>query len=87
MGACVESSLFHRFNFSEMLHFRKFSPIDKKYPIFELVEGDVVLLDVSANENGEIEVAVHEGAANRVLSLDVLTGLLEQGRKLVEDEL
>jgi len=30
------------------VRFRKFSPVDREYPLFELVEGDNVLLDVIA---------------------------------------
>jgi hypothetical protein len=29
------------------MHFRRFSPIVRKYPIFELVDGEAALLDIS----------------------------------------
>ncbi|MGE5048260.1 MAG: hypothetical protein ACM3PC_06810 [Deltaproteobacteria bacterium] len=64
------------------MHFRKFSPIDRGDPIHELLDGDVVLFDVSKSGNGKIEVAFHEGSRGRVLELDVLERLLGEGRNL-----
>jgi hypothetical protein len=42
------------------VRFRKFCPVAREYPIFELVEGDDVLLDVSSSDAGVLEVALHE---------------------------
>jgi hypothetical protein len=69
------------------LHFRKFSPIDREHPIYELVEGDTVLLDIGATDADEIEVALHEGGANKIFSHDELLQLLADGRRLVDPDL
>ena len=68
------------------MHFRKFSPIDRESPIFELVDGVVVLFDVSKNDQGVLEVAFHEGSTGRVLEFELLQELLAKGRKLAENE-
>jgi hypothetical protein len=69
------------------LRFRKFSPIDREYPIFELVEGENVLLDVGATDDGLMEVAIHAAAANKLFRYDQLMELLIKGQKLLEDEM
>ncbi|MCA9549495.1 MAG: hypothetical protein KC933_05620 [Myxococcales bacterium] len=72
---------------SSSVHFRKFSPIDRDHPIFELVDGNDVLLDVGATDDGVVEVAIHEGAINRVFVIADLQGLLREGSRLVEEDL
>ncbi len=69
------------------LRFRKFSPIDREYPIFELVEGENVLLDVGATDDGLLEVAIHAAAANKLFRYDQLMELLIKGQKLLEEEM
>jgi len=68
-------------------HFRKFSPIDREYPIYELIEKDRVLLDISANDDGVIEVAIHEASVNRIFEFEQLNRILMEGRKLVENDM
>jgi hypothetical protein len=68
-------------------HFRKFSPIDREHPIFELVEDDTVLFDISRSDAGEVEVALHAGGANRIFAHNELIRLLHEGRRLVEDDI
>ncbi len=69
------------------LRFRKFSPIDREYPIFELVEGENVLLDIGATDDGLLEVAIHAAAANKLFRYDQLMELLIKGQKLLEEEM
>ena len=38
------------------MRYRKFSPINREHPIFELVDGDVVLFDVSRSDEGKAEI-------------------------------
>ena len=69
------------------LRFRKFSPIDREYPIFELVEGENVLLDIGATDDGLLEVAIHAAAVNKLFRYDQLMELLIKGQKLLEEEM
>ena len=69
------------------VRFRKFSPVDREYPIFELVEGDDVLLDVSSSDDGVLEVALHEASRGKVFKLDDLYAILMQGKRLLEEEM
>jgi hypothetical protein len=57
------------------LRWRKFVPIDRDYPIYELVDGETILLDVTKTED-RLEIAFHEGAAGRVLDLATLEALV-----------
>jgi len=50
-------------SYVQHVRFRKFSPVDREYPIFELVEGDNILLDVSSSDDRVLEVALHEARA------------------------
>ena len=68
-------------------HFEKFSPIDREYPIFELVDGNDILFDISANDDGIIDVAFNSPACNRLFTYDQLMLLLEKGKKLLEEEI
>jgi hypothetical protein len=69
------------------MRFRKFAPIDREYPIFELVEGDDVLLDVSASDDGVLEVALHDAGRGKIFKLDDLHAILMQGKRLLEEEM
>jgi hypothetical protein len=69
------------------VRFRKFSPVDREYPIFELVEGDDVLLDVSASDDGVLEVALHEAGRGKIFKYDDLYAILIQGKRLLEEEM
>jgi hypothetical protein len=69
------------------VQFRKFSPVDREYPIFELVEGDDVMLDVSSSDDGVLEVALHEASIGKVFKLDDLHVILTQGKRLLEEEM
>jgi hypothetical protein len=66
--------------------FRKFTAVDREYPIFELVADDEVLLDISASDEGVLEVALHAGGANKLFLLDQLMEWIAEGKKLVEAE-
>ena len=69
------------------VRFRKFSPVDREYPIFELVEGDDVLLDVSVSDDEVLEVAVHEASIGKIFKLDDLHAILLHGKRLLEAEM
>jgi len=66
------------------MRYRKFSPINREHPIFELVDGDVVLFDVSRSDEGKAEIAFHDGVRGRILELRTLERLLAEGRALVD---
>jgi hypothetical protein len=67
--------------------FRKFAPIDREYPIFELLDGDEVLLDIGADNDGVVEVAIHGGAADKLFGYRQLLDLLKQGHELLREEM
>ena len=69
------------------VRFRKFAPVDREYPIFELVEGDDVLLDVGSSNAGVLEVALNEASRGKVFKLDDLHAILMQGKRLLEEEM
>jgi len=69
------------------VRFRKFSPVDREYSIFELVEGDDILLDVSSSDDGVLEVALHEASKGKIFKLDDLHAILMEGKRLIEEEM
>lgn len=68
------------------LRLRKFSPIDREYPIYEIVAGEDVLFDVGRSDMGEYEFACHEASGGRVLPLLEITGLIEEAKRLLAEE-
>ncbi|MCC7538971.1 MAG: hypothetical protein IT379_22285 [Deltaproteobacteria bacterium] len=66
---------------SVRLRLRKFSPIDREYPIFEILDGDDVVLDVSLSDAGNYELGVHESSSSRVLPLREVLGLIEEAQR------
>lgn len=64
------------------MRFQKFFPLDRPYPIFELVDGSDVLLDISKRQDGVIEIAFHGSIGSRILALDQFEELLEIGTEL-----
>jgi hypothetical protein len=66
------------------MHFRKFSPIKRKYPIFELIDGQKVLFDVSKNDSGIIEIAFGEAVTAVTFDLDQFNSLLQEGVALAQ---
>jgi hypothetical protein len=67
-------------------HLRKFSPIDRKHPIIELVEDENVLFDISISDADVTEVTLHPGVANRVFLLDQLRAWLAEGENISREE-
>ena len=59
---------------------------NREDPIFELVEGDDVLLDVGSSDDGVLEVALHEANIGKIFTLDNLHAILMQGKRLLEEE-
>jgi len=71
----------------EKVRYRKFSPIDRDSPIFEVLSNEEIILDISKDdESGELEVMFHKDACNKYLSVDLLTEIVENGKKLITDE-
>lgn len=61
---------------------RKFSPLGREYPIYELVNADgAVKFDVSRTDEGIEEVTFHAGAAGVHIGPDALEQLLRDGRE------
>ena len=68
------------------MRFRRFSPIDREYPVFELVDGEDILLDISKNDLGTVEVAFHAALSGRVMEWSTIERALIEGRGLADSE-
>ncbi|WP_437576752.1 hypothetical protein [Sorangium sp. So ce887] len=71
---------------SAMLRWRKFSALDRDFPIYELVDGDAIVLDLTGDERGNFEISFHDGARGRVLDLATLERLLAEAKSLLMQE-
>lgn len=69
-----------------VLRWRKFSPIDRDFPIYELLEGEVVVLDITRDENHGFEIAFHQGALGRVFDLATVERMIAEAKLLLENE-
>ena len=71
----------------EQVRYRKFSPIDRDSPIFEVLSNEEIILDISKDdESGEFEVMFHQNACNKYLSTDLLIEIVENCKKLIRNE-
>lgn len=68
------------------LRLRKFSPIDREYPIYEVLDGDQALFDIGRNDLGMLEVGFHPPCVGRVMSLDEVEPLIAEAKKLLMQE-
>ena len=68
------------------LRLRKFSPIDRTWPIFEVIDDNVVVLDITKNDVGELEVGFHMEGVGRVVALADLLHVVEEARRLLEEQ-
>ena len=68
------------------LHWQQFSPIDRLFSVYELVDGVTIVLDVTRDEAGALFVKFHRGAAGTVLDLVTLEALLADVKLLLRDE-
>lgn len=66
------------------LIWRKTTDVDREHAIFELVSGDVILLDVGFSDGGEFEIAFHEGISNQIIDWNNFLRLLQEGRRIAE---
>ncbi len=66
---------------------QKFSPIDRKHSIYELIdEDDNVLIDISRSDEGDYEMALHAAGAGKVLPLAVVVDFIEKAQSFLEKE-
>lgn len=71
----------------EKVRYRKFYPVNRDSPIFEVLSNEEIILDISKDdESGEFEVMFHKNACNKYLSSDLLIEIVENGKKLIIDE-
>ncbi len=69
------------------LRIQKFVPIDRDYPIYEIInDANEVLLDVSRTDSGDYELMCHKAAVNTALDLDTVLRLISQARALLAEE-
>ena len=63
---------------------RKFSPIDRAYPIFEVCDdaGGTVYFDVSVSEGGTLEIAFHHAIANQTLAAADFERAFDEAKRL-----
>ena len=68
---------------TEIMKFQVFSPIDRKFPIFELLDDDdKTILDISKNDIGVIEVSFNGNISSRVYEISVFLKFLKEGLEL-----
>ena len=67
------------------LKVRKFVPVDREYPIFEVLAEEQAILDVLKDDEGNLEIAFHEAISNRVMRVFALQEIIEACRISLEE--
>jgi hypothetical protein len=68
------------------LRWRKFSPLDRRYPIYELTVGEELVLDVTRSAAGVFEVRIEQSGVGRTFNLDEVMRLLAEAREMLANE-
>ena len=68
----------------EKFRFRKATDIDRAYATFELMAGDVAILDVGFSDDGVFEVAFNEAIVGMVIDWVHLQDWIERGKRMAE---
>lgn len=69
---------------SNIYRWRKVSDINREHPLFELLYGDVPVLDVALSDEGVLEVTFNPGISGTVVEWATLLKLLNEGKALAE---
>jgi len=69
---------------SETYRWRKTTDINREHAIFELLDGDMAILDAGFTDDGMFEVAFNLSISGKVMELEQLLRLLNEGRILAE---
>jgi hypothetical protein len=69
---------------SAIYRWRKTTDINREHALFELLDGDVPLLDVGFTDEGVFEVAFNQSISGKVLECEQLYKLLEEDRTLAD---
>lgn len=65
---------------------RKTTDINREHALFELLDGEIPVLDVGFTDEGVFEVAFNPGIGGKVMEWDHLLKLLDEGRVLAEQD-
>jgi hypothetical protein len=68
---------------TSQFRWRKLSPLDRDGPICELLDGHVIILDVTRANDSRLEIAFHEGAAGRILDLAAFEAMIGEVKALL----
>ena len=69
---------------SETYRWRKTTDINREHALFELLDGDITMLDAGFTDDGIFEVAFNPSIGGKVMELEKLLRLLDEGRLLAE---
>jgi len=68
------------------LQIRKFTPIDRDFAIYEILQGDEVLADITPSVPGEYEIAFHPACSGKILALQSFLDAIGQAKQLLREE-
>ena len=68
------------------LRIRKFVPLDRVYPILEVLMDDEVILDISRDNNRNLEIAFHDGISNKVMPVSKLLEIVEECKTMLDKQ-
>lgn len=69
---------------SSVLRWRKTTDINRENPLFELLNGEVLLLDVGFNDAGDFEISFNPGVVGKLFEWQQFIKLLEEGKALAD---
>lgn len=69
------------------VRYRKFAPIDRNSPIFEILLEDEIVMDISKSDcTDEIEIMFHKAIAYKYVTADLLFEIIRKGKSLIRSE-
>ena len=70
----------------ETYRWRKITDINREHALYELLDGDAAMLNAGFTDDGIFEVAFNPGIGSKVMAVEKLLRLLDEGRLLAERE-
>jgi hypothetical protein len=65
---------------------RKTTDVNREYPLFELLDGDVTVLDVGFTDDGMFEVAFNSSIGGTIMKWAEFLQLIDEGKRLADGD-
>lgn len=66
------------------IRFRKTTDVNREHALFELLIGEIPVLDVGFSDDNKFEISFNDGIVGKILEYDLLERWIAEGKRLAE---